>query len=235
MSRPTPDDPRTAEVLTSYEGRWFFSGDVPAAVERAFRAGSTTERGWPPPRTDRYLPFAADMGIKVRAEPGRPPRLELKGRSEWLGPVTLGSGVVTVASTWIKWSYALSDAPAILQAALQDEGATIPVEKTRILRRFRLDPEEPAREVSQPVRLSRGVQLELTRLRLPGSDPSPETAWTLSFEAFPLGPGLEDAVHVALAEPLAALAATGLTLHESRSASYPAWLLSPRRPPGPAP
>lgn len=224
-----------SQVLTSYEGRWFFAGDLPASVEEVFRAGGGHPEGWPAPRTDRYLPFAPDMGIKLRAEPGAPRRLEFKGRLHATGRVALARHVVAVGSTWSKWSYPVAEVPAAFRDAFREGGTSVPVQKSRILRRFRLDPGVAAREVAPEERLVRGVQLELTRLSLSG--PSGETrpglragdhgAWTLGFEGFPLSDGIEAAVHAALASLLAALAAAGARMDEAHSASYPEWLLSP--------
>ena len=230
-------------ALTSYEGRWFFDGDVPAAVERAFRESTREGRdaghggGWPPPRTDHYLPFAPDMGMKLRVEPGRPPRLELKGRLRPNAPVDLAPGVVAVVSTWSKWSYPAERVPGSLLEALRPGGPAIPVRKSRLLRWFRLTPGETPREVSPAERLDRGVQLELTRLSVgaPGGEVASWEGWTLGFEGFPVSEGLEAAVHAALAAPLAALSAGGAALDEVHSASYPAWLSSLGRGSSPSP
>jgi hypothetical protein len=238
-----------AEVATSYEVRWFFTGEVPdPVVERFGPEGRGTRSGpadstpsnqpgpvhagpdhaWPPPRTDRYLSFAADMGLKLRAEPDRVSLLEIKGRQRLDGAVRLAPGVEGLASTWIKWSYRAEEAPAALLEACRDDESSTPVEKRRLLRRFRLDPGAPPEEVDLDERLTRGVQLELTRLRFPKGpgDSALASGWTLGLEAFPVSPGLAAAARTALAGPLRALAGSGATLDLTHSASYPDWLLA---------
>lgn len=222
--------PREAVVATSYEARWFFEGDVPDEVVRAFLGRAAHEAEWPGARTDRYLPFAADMGIKLRMEADQPALLEFKGRQRSDGPVALASGVVGRTSAWTKWSYRANDVPLPLRQAFAEAGPAVPVVKRRLLRLFRLDAPGAAREVSPGERLRIGVQLELTRLRVPMVEATGGTglrdgrAWTLGFEGFPLGPGLEDAVRAALAAPLEVLDAAGARLDERHSASYPEWL-----------
>lgn len=213
------------ELATSYEVRWFMEGELPDAVVRLMGARGDA---WPPGRTDRYLSFAADMGIKLRAEPHRPALLEFKGRQRLDGPVSLAPGVAGVSSTWTKWSYGAELVPAALLQTYAPNGPTIPVEKTRLLRRFSLDPGAPAREVALPERLTRGVQLELTRVRVPQAPGASDmvSAWTVGLEAFPVSPGLEAAAQGALADPLEALANAGAALDLGHSASYPEWLLA---------
>jgi hypothetical protein len=219
-----------AVVATSYEARWFFEGEIPGEVVRAFMGTAAGDAEWPRARTDRYLPFAADMGIKLRMEADQPALLEFKGRQRSDGPVLLTKGVVGRTSTWTKWSYPVGLAPLPLRQALTETGPAVSVVKRRLLRLFRLDAHAPAREVAPAERLSVGVQLELTRLRIPTTEASGRAdreerrAWTLGFEGFPVGPGLEDAVGAALAAPLEALHTAGAKLDEGHSVSYPEWL-----------
>lgn len=221
MTRGPFGESAAALVYTSYEVRWFFAGEVPGPVLELFGGQS------PATRTDHYLNFAPDMGVKVRGSSDPSARLELKGRQRLDGPVLLAPGVAGVAATWIKWSYTAEGAPGILLKACTGDDASVPVEKRRFLRQFQLSGGASPREVDLDESLDRGVQLELTRLRVPPAPggTAPVSAWTIGLEAFPVSPGLEAASHRALAGPLEALANAGAVLDVEHSASYPDWLL----------
>ena len=160
--------------FASCECRWFFEGDVDDEVVDWFRARRPWKRSydlepleWPErARVDRYLwiPNNHDVGIKWRGDPvgGESDRLEIKGRVASLGLHTLAPGVTGVVERWIKWACG----GEAVQAS-----RVIDVEKRRILRKVRLDPETADIEV--PVtgagsHVERGLQIELTRLSVAG-------------------------------------------------------------------
>ncbi|MEJ2539158.1 MAG: hypothetical protein P8188_04200 [Gemmatimonadota bacterium] len=217
-------------VSTSYEGRWFFPGTLPAPVLEAFwspgpwaDASGGRERGWPAPRIDRYLPFAVDFGLKLRQEPDAPARLEFKGRIGDPRRVDLGPGIRVVAGHWVKWSYAGAVIPPVLVAELAGGVDETSVEKRRVLRLLDLGADGTVREVSPEERIHRGVQVELTLVGTPAS--SEAAWWTLGFEAFPDDAELPESVHGALGSYLDRLGAAGAVLDEAHSATYPEWLL----------
>jgi hypothetical protein len=226
----SPPPPEATAVLTSYESRWFFSGSPPAGLVETFRSPGhwETDPGisatdWSAPRTDRYLVFVGDMGIKTRRDPGAAPRLEFKGRLTDRGLEELAPDVVGRAEEWVKWSYTTGDVPEELLQAVVQGAASVPVTKERLLRVVRLDPGHRYREVAPGSAIPRGVQLELARLRT--EDGQPVTAWTVALEAFPVHPDLARDVYRAAGPFLALLArAGGVDLGPEATCSYPAWL-----------
>ncbi len=225
-----PPPPEAATVLTSYEVRWFFSGSPPAGLVETFRSSGPWEADtgvspadWSAPRTDRYLVFVGDMGIKTRQDPGAAPRLEFKGRLTDRGLEELAPGVVGRAEEWVKWSYTPGKVPEALLQAVAQGAASVPVTKERLLRVLRLEPGQSCREVAPGSAIPRGVQLELARVR-PG-DGNPVSAWSVALEAFPIHPDLARDVHRAAGPFLALLArAGGVDLGPDATCSYPAWL-----------
>lgn len=210
--------------FASCECRWFFEGDVDDEVVVWFRERRPWERScdlepleWPErARVDRYLwiPNNHDVGIKWRGDPveGEAERLEIKGRVASLGSHTLAPGVTGVVERWIKWA---CSGEAMRASHLID------VEKRRILRKVRLDPE--AADIEVPVtgagfHVERGLQIELTRLSVAGV-----THWTLSFEGFPDSPDLREPFVRSVSLFLRKLP-DALNLSSEVSFSYPEWL-----------
>lgn len=243
-----PDGAAGGPALT-WEARWFFPGDPPAAVVRALfpDAGEKGNRdrdvdegaatgfgeagdGWSVPRTDRYLVFSAEMGIKLRDEPDRPALLEFKGRLAPAEETRFGSAGVGLADRWAKWSLPAAGVPAELRAAVHHGTRVCFVTKTRLLTLLELGGQGEPRTVAPGVRVDRGVQLELSRIRVdrngpPGSGSPLARAWSLSFEAFPLTPELPGRVRPAVTPWLERAGAAGVTLDRDHSAAYPGWLL----------
>jgi hypothetical protein len=226
-------------AFLTLEVRWFFAGPLEEAgpgIEEWFRsrprrAGS----GTPPPlawapappawRQDRYLlvPGCDDMGIKWREG-----RFEIKGRASALGERRFAPGIEGVCERWIKWSYG-GDRVAQRFSRLFQDGAIVPVEKRRLQRRFRFDDAGEATEVAPDQPRERGLDVELTRIRLPGRG---EAHWSLAFEAFPDVEPTTGRFMPTVARFLEDCPA--LPLMADRSMSYPRWLFDldqpPRRP-----
>lgn len=256
-SRPAGDGEPGGPALT-WESRWFFSGQPPESVVRAlFPAGEAGDAAlaagdWSAPRTDRYLVFSPEMGIKLRDEPGRPVLLEMKGRLAPPEETRFGSAGVGMTDRWAKWSLPADGVPGGLEAAVRRGERVRFVTKTRLLSVLSLDPDGQVRPATRERRVARGVQLELSRVRVDrpppevtgagspgepagqrtGAPPSPRDprapyqAWSLSFEAFPLTPELPDRVRAAVIPWLERAARAGALLDRDRSAAYPAWLLA---------
>jgi hypothetical protein len=171
-------------------------------------------------RRDRYLvvPDQGDVGIKWREG-----RLEIKGREAPLGRVAFAPGIEGLCERWLKWSYA---GAAIEQWLLRlFDGAAadgvVLVEKRRLQRCIRLEAEGGAVEVGREAVRERGVNVELTQIRVPGA---PDAAhWSLAFEAFPGDPRMSERLTAIAAAFLEGCPA--LPLAAERSMSYPRWLL----------
>lgn len=243
MTEPDPPGP-----ATSWEARWFFPGVPPEAVVHALFPGP---RSWSPPRTDRYLVFSAELGIKLRAETDRPALLEFKGRLTPPESTRFGRAGTGRADRWAKWSLDAAGVPTPLVEAVREGNRVLSVTKTRLLSLLELPDTGEARPVADGRPVARGVQLELSRIRVTRADPhgspvldgdadrdwtgsahgdpdvpEPLEAWSVSFEAFPVSPELEVRVHPVVTAWLEAAAGAGPALEEDRSLAYPAWLLA---------
>lgn len=226
----SPREP--ALTLSTLEARWFFPGlleETGRGVEAWFRArGGPVPLAWDPAppawRRDRYLviPGHDDMGIKWRDG-----RLEIKGREAALGPTMFTRGFEGICERWIKWSYA----GAAIERRFLGLFRSVPsgvvlVEKRRLQRLLALDAAGDATEIGPDEPRQQGVNLELAQIRVPRT--TPETHWSLAFEAFP-----GDA---SMAEPFARIVARflegcpALPLAPEQSMSYPRWLRDRDRP-----
>ncbi|HYZ25640.1 MAG TPA: hypothetical protein VE597_01910 [Geminicoccaceae bacterium] len=224
-------------AFSTLEVRWFFDGpleETGPGIEEWFRTrprlgGSGTPRplAWTPAppawRQDRYLPVpdCDDMGIKWREG-----RLEIKGRASALGERTFAPGIEGVCERWIKWSYG-GDRVAQRCSRLFQDGV-VAVEKRRLQRLFRFDDAGAATEAAPDQSRERGLNVELTRIRLPGRG---EAHWSLAFEAFPANAHMAEPFTTAVARFLEGCPA--LPLSAARSMSYPRWLLDFDRPAAP--
>jgi len=221
-------------AFATLEVRWFFGGpleETGPGIEEWFRTrphlggnGPPAPLAWTPPppawRQDRYLLVADcdDMGIKRREG-----RLEIKGRASALGERSFAPGIEGVCERWIKWSYR-GDRVAQRFSRLFQDGAVVAVEKRRLQRLFRFDDAGEAIEVGPEQSRERGLNVELTRIRLPGRG---EAHWSLAFEAFP-----DDEPTAARFAPMVAGFlgdCPALPLMADRSMSYPRWLLDVER------
>jgi hypothetical protein len=208
-------------------------------MEVWFRTRPRYGGGEPPPlawepappawRGDRYLMIAGhdDVGIKWREG-----RLEIKGREASSGYRAFAPGIEGLCERWIKWSYAGNPiAQRFLELSRGASDGIVLVEKRRLQRCIRLEPLGGAVEVGRDALRQRGANVELARVRIPGS--RIESHWSLAFEAFP---GDQQ-----MPEPFAQLVAgflegcPALPLSVEHSMSYPRWLLDfapPARAPG---
>lgn len=228
--------------FASHECRWFWPGRLDGAHEERIvgrfiaaggwaRAAGVVPPRWPDAwRTDRYLCLPAgaasadvDLGIKLRDERpiGGGLRLEYKARTASLGVVVFTPDAVGVVERWAKWSYAAGDVPPALVAPLASGELGIEVEKTRIVRRVRMDPRAGEEEIpwvpAAPAGRALSVELAKIRTRSHGEH------WSLGLEATPPDASMADDFRRA-ASPFLADLADALALTRSASSSYPAWL-----------
>lgn len=210
----------------TWETRWFFPGTPPDGMARAlFGAGAGPGApDWSTPRTDRYLVFSAQMGIKLRDEPGSPVLLEFKGRLATPAPIRFGDGVAGLGDSWAKWSLPSDGVPDELLAAVRSGRRVVPVTKTRLLTVLELLDGGQDRPVPPETRVERGVQLELSRVQV-----GETRAWSVGVEAFPMDAELADRVRPSVTPWLQAAARAGAPLDRAHAAAYPAWLLAQER------
>jgi hypothetical protein len=226
-------------ALSTLEVRWFLDGPVDGVgreVAAWFRSRARyggRDRPLPlaweptPParRQDRYLlmPGHDDMGIKWRDG-----RLEIKGREIALGRRAFAPGIEGICERWIKWSYAGEAIERRWLGLFQGGGAggTVLVEKRRLQRCIALDA-AGGREVGPNLPRRRGLNVDLTRVRVGGSPR--ESHWSLAFEGFPGDARMFEDLAQVIAGFLEGCPARPLAA--ARSMSYPRWLLGLERAP----
>jgi hypothetical protein len=199
-------------VLVSAELRWFWTGNLPPAVDAWFR-----DARFPPgggrPRTDQYLVDRGQIELGVKTRGGKT-GVEVKGLVGLRRAVSVPfSGRVQI---WSKWA---SDALTI------DHLPRVAIEKTRWVRRYdasgsdiveiELDDEERPRR-SPDTLPPAGCHVELVSLRLDEG----RTPWaSVGFEAFGELATVEDTLDRTLRQ-----VAPRTILPAGRELSYPAWL-----------
>jgi hypothetical protein len=208
--------------LSSLEVRWFWKGkledhpDLKSAFEKFNpipRHRNVGEVRWANPREDVYLviPTAEDLGIKWRED-----ELQTKGRRAVLGQV-LFSNAVGLVEQWTKWSHEGQTAGAAFQPLFGGKGSAVKVWKQRALRKVAVDPTEPFEEVLDSEHIARGLNYELTSLKV-----LDEPYFSLAFEAFPDDSEMKEQFTSLVNKFLAGFKAE--VFKGAESLGYPAWL-----------
>jgi hypothetical protein len=200
-------------TASTAELRWFLPGPLPAG---ALAWLAMEERHRQEPRTDDYalLPGSAVVGVKLRAG-----RLEVKALAQAVGPLRLTPAIEGLVETWGKLAVQVPDGPGLDQS-LHAEAVMVSIDKTRWLRRFALDGAAGPVEVAAGTTPARGCDVELTQLRVRGSD-----WWTVGLEAFGDPPGIEGCLKLT-ARAVLLSGEPPCRLSHGNSLSYPAWLAS---------
>jgi hypothetical protein len=176
---------KETDMLNSAEVRWFFEGDIEAAVDAWFRAEPIAELR-AENRRDDYLVFpgSESVGVKLRDRDGpQAGKFEVKASIGAAETVTLAAEVHGRADSWSKWSFATVDWErwvSAISTGADAEPTWVGTDKRRMLRKFSLDTGtalevDPAEE-SRPVN---GCSVEIVRLQVGAA-----TWWTFGFESF---------------------------------------------------
>jgi hypothetical protein len=212
--------------LSSLEVRWFWSDSVDkhsrlkatfqniAPVVKRSDAGGVR---WAKPREDIYIiiPSADDLGIKLREG-----ELQTKGRRALLGNILMGENVYGLVEQWTKWSH---EGPAVNEAfkplfnSGKETKTVTTVWKQRALRKIRLDPMGEIQEVPENEHIDRGINCELTDLRVNGL-----CYCSLAFEAFPDDSEMPEQFTQVVTQFVKALDKE--IFDGAVSGSYPSWL-----------
>ncbi len=211
--------------LSTIEVRWFWVGglDANSELKSVFESIRPIERRsdvrgvrWSQPREDVYLlvPSAEDLGIKWREG-----ELQVKGRRALVGEMVFGGRIRGIVEHWTRWSHKGPAVDASLKPLFTsgDPKTTITVWKRRALRKVRLDPFGRAQEVPDSEPIDRGVNCELTDLKVYGSAYA-----SLAFEAFPDDSEMPEQFSRVVTAFLARFDPT--TFDRAESTSYPGWL-----------
>lgn len=154
----------------SAEMRWFFAGEIPAAVREWFGGGGLAASE--EPRTDQYLLFpSTTVGVKFRQG-----NLEIKPLVEEHG-VRRWGGVGGRMQTWVKWSCSAPEVAVLRRRIVASRSQSVAVKKRRVMRTFSCD--RGLREVEARAWPRDGCHVELTDLVV-----GRRRYWTFGLEAF---------------------------------------------------
>jgi hypothetical protein len=211
--------------LSSLEVRWFWAGGLQKhpGLTPVFEGSISVEKRsdvqgvrWSKPREDVYLiiPSADDLGIKWREG-----ELQTKGRRALLGNMLFGDRIRGLVEQWTKWSHEGPVVDASLKPVFSsgDMKTAITVWKRRAIRKVRLDPFGESQEVPESEHIDRGVNCELTDLKVNGT-----LYCSLAFEAFPDDSEMPEQFTRLVTGFLIGFDPTAFDDAESKS--YPAWL-----------
>lgn len=144
-------------MLTTFELRWFYSGNVPEVVDCWFQQNCPGEQlGQPEARKDLYLhsPECEYLGIKLRQG-----KLEIKWRKTELGVLHFAERLIGKAEKWAKWICEDPTEETFLPIDVLGK-PWVSVHKVRSQRQYQ------------------GCHVELTQLNVEN-----DTWWSLGFEA----------------------------------------------------
>lgn len=211
--------------LSSLEVRWFWKGEVEThpGLKSVFERFEPIEKRsdvqdvrWSKARDDVYLivPSAEDLGIKWREG-----ELQTKGRRAILGSMVFGDRLRGVVEQWTKWSHEGPDVDTSFKPLFSsgDTKTAITVWKHRALRKVRLDPFGHAQEVPDSEHIDRGMNYELTDLKVNGTP-----YCSLAFEAFPDDSEMPEQFTQLVTGFVAGF--DPATFEGAESKAYPAWL-----------
>ncbi len=195
------------------EVRWFRAGEIPSSAWKWFK-------NCPGPlqnqltRIDYYLPlfFTSDLGVKFREG-----QLEIKILRDKLGVSRLHGNVTGHLQCWQKWGFNVAGANDSLGNSGQPFSDWLPVQKSRSLRRYRLD------EVGQVLPAAAedispdSCSLEMTMIQSKGL-----LWWSLAFETYGIGKEISSSLELITAQLFDI--GESPSLAEVDSMSYPDWI-----------
>jgi hypothetical protein len=204
---------RSSAAYPTTEVRWFFTGDIPASVERWFQ-NLGDQNDHLESRFDRYLrlPQEDALGIKLREN-----RLEIKIRTTVYGNVTFNIGVEGCLEGWRKWSFELADGYAEATAIGDSDPSWLSIGKGRVLKRFLVDDQRRTIPVPADDTQPRTCALELTRVTA-----LDQRWWSLALEAY--GHDVKSRDGLILVARQIFLPPCPFTLAVDNSLSFPQWL-----------
>ncbi|MEM1392502.1 MAG: hypothetical protein AAF757_11120 [Cyanobacteria bacterium P01_D01_bin.116] len=171
-------------MLTTYEVRWFYSGDIPENTEYWFRHSCVVSHSkLPEKREDVYLytPNCDYLGIKLRQG-----GLEVKWRYPENSSIQFGSAVEGNIEKWKKWRCLDSSEESFEFAQIDDNPVWVKVGKIRYCQLYTVVSKLP-KAVSTDIDIDNGCSLELTSIEING-----DKWWTIALESFGENCNLKD-------------------------------------------
>jgi hypothetical protein len=199
-------------MFPTTEIRWFFKGEIPESVAKAYNKSSNILPYYAK-RVDHYLgmPENHTMGIKLREG-----KIELKHLTQWIGKGKFGATISGYMNDWRKWSLALAEHPQYLSSPWKDWW--IALQKERSLRLFTLNEQNGPMEISMLQNVGLGCEWELCQIY---AGKTKDPWWTIALEAFGAEPNRHYLLENTINKILPFLSQEAVV---SCSFSYPEWL-----------
>ncbi|MEM6755234.1 MAG: hypothetical protein AAF630_19960 [Cyanobacteria bacterium P01_C01_bin.38] len=161
-------------MLTTYEVRWFNSGNIPENIESWFKHCLLSPTKLPEKREDVYLytPGCDYLGVKLR-EGG----LEIKWRYSETA-MQFGSLIAGNVEKWKKWRCSDSSGESFSLQKINNNPTWVKVGKVRYSQFYQIVEKKP-QAVSDGVGVNSGCSLELTNVEI-----NENKWWSISLEAF---------------------------------------------------
>jgi hypothetical protein len=175
-------------MLTTYEVRWFYSGNIPENIESWFKHSCLlSPTKLPEKREDVYLytPKCDYLGIKLRQE-----GLEIKWRDPASNTMHFGSLVKGNVEKWKKWRCLDSTGESFSLQQINNNPVWIRVGKVRYSQLYQVTEKTP-QPASTDIDVENGCSLELTNIEINGNK-----WWSIALEAFGEDRNLKDNLHV---------------------------------------
>ncbi|MEA5599290.1 hypothetical protein [Rivularia sp. UHCC 0363] len=173
-------------MLTTYEVRWFYSGNIPESIESWFKHCLLSPTKLPEKREDVYLyaPNCDYLGIKLRQG-----ALEIKWRYPKSNVMNFGSVVEGNVEKWSKWRLD-STGEAFQLTQIGDNPVWVRVAKVRFSQLYQVVA-NTVQPVSSDPNVDNGCSLELTNIEVNGNK-----WWSIALEAFGEDSNLKDNLQV---------------------------------------
>ncbi len=175
-------------MLTTYEVRWFNSGNIPENIESWFKHScllSSTKV--PEKREDVYLytPKCDYLGIKLRQG-----GLEIKWRDRDINGMQFNSLVKGNVEKWKKWRCSDSSEESFSLQQIGDNPVWVKVGKVRYSQLYQVVGKK-AEAVASDAGVDNGCSLELTDVEINGNK-----WWSIGLEAFGEDCDLQNNLHI---------------------------------------
>ncbi len=201
-------------MLTTYEVRWFYSGNIPENIESWFKQNCLVSLAKSPEeREDVYLytPGCDYLGVKLRQG-----GLEVKWRDPAISKMHFSSLVEGNIEKWKKWRCLDSSGESFSSQQIGDNSVWIKVRKVRYLQLYTVVLKLP-KAVSTDIDIDNGCSLELTNVEINGNE-----WWSIALEAFGRDCNLKDNLQATAAFVFNNYDSSPLEAMDSYS--YPTWL-----------
>lgn len=171
-------------MLTTYEVRWFNSGNIPENIESWFKHScllSPTKLAEKRKDVYLYTPGCDYLGIKLRQG-----GLEIKWRYPQKNTLHFGSLVEGNIEKWKKWRCSDSSQESFSLQQIGDNPVWVKVGKVRYSQLYQVIKKKP-QAVSSDMDVDNGCSFELTNVEVNGNK-----WWTIGLEAFGEDSNLKD-------------------------------------------